>query len=317
VHFGRRRQVRLLEPVGKVPETLQEIGASAGEHNFGVYKVQGRIVGKEQKIGHKTSKGARFFETSHGLSKSKHVTSKANFKRLQGNWMQHDAKRLPYSKGSSAGLSSLAKIDLFKDLPASQLQALEKTSKARDFKAGHVFFQPGETGNVLFILEKGSVQTFRPSGRKKLIIVELDSHGVFGEMGCIGEGLYYCVAQTTGASRIRTISRSDLDVLLEKFPSVARRFLDLVKQRFFHILTDLEATSSRSLIPRIAKLLLEKAEGDCIRNMTHRQIAEQLRVYRESVTEALGELRKAGIIAIERKQIQIIHRARLERATRE
>ena len=37
----------------------------------------------------------------------------------------------------------------------------------------------------------------------------------------------------------------------------------------------------------------------------------------ESATATLGELRRAGIIAVERKQIRIIERARLERAARE
>ena len=42
-----------------------------------------------------------------------------------------------------------------------------------------------------------------------------------------------------------------------------------------------------------------------------------LRVYRESVTAALGELRKAGIIAVDRKRIRVLNRIRLERASRE
>jgi CRP/FNR family transcriptional regulator, cyclic AMP receptor protein len=213
--------------------------------------------------------------------------------------------------------ASLSSVDLFKDLPASSLRALEKNSEIRDFKVGHVFFKPGESGEVLFLLEKGAVQTFRTSGAKKLIIVELKPPAVFGEMGCVGQCMYHCTAQTTEVSRIRIISRADLEALLEKHPSVTRRLLDLVSQRFLHVLMDLEATSFRSLIPRLASLLLQKAKGNCIRNMTHKEIAERLRVYRESVTEALGELRKAGIIAIERKQIRIIHRDRLERAARE
>ena len=210
--------------------------------------------------------------------------------------------------------TSLSAVDLFKDLPDSCLRAIERTSKIQEFRAGHVFFQPGETGNVLFLLERGSVQTFRTSGTKKLIIVELKPPAVFGEMGCVGQCVYHCTAQTMEPSRIRTVSRTDLDGLLQRHPSVARRLLDLVSQRFVHVLMDLEVTSFRNLIPRIARLLLEKADGAYIHNMTHRQIAEHLRVHRESATEALGELRKAGIIAIERKQIQIIHRGRLERA---
>jgi DNA-binding transcriptional regulator LsrR (DeoR family) len=54
-----------------------------------------------------------------------------------------------------------------------------------------------------------------------------------------------------------------------------------------------------------------------VSDLTHKEIAERLRVYRESATSALGELRKAGIIAIERKRIRIVDRARLERASRE
>ena len=84
-----------------------------------------------------------------------------------------------------------------------------------------------------------------------------------------------------------------------------------------HVLLDLDATSSLQLIPRLAKLLLAKAQGHCVHNMTHKEIGDHLHVYRESATTALGELRKAGIIAIERKRIRIIDWARLERAARE
>jgi CRP/FNR family transcriptional regulator, anaerobic regulatory protein len=212
---------------------------------------------------------------------------------------------------------SLSAVALFRDVPAPALHALEKVSEVRDFKAGHIFFNPGESSHLLFVLEKGAVQTFRTLGTKKLVIVELKPPAIFGEMGCIGECLYHCTAQAIQPSRIRTISRDDLDVLLKRFPSVTRYLLDLVSQRFFHVLMDLEATSFRGLIARIASLLLQRADGDRVQNMTHKHIAENLHVYRESATEALGELRKAGIIAVERKQIRIIHRGRLERASRE
>ena len=77
----------------------------------------------------------------------------------------------------------------------------------------------------------------------------------------------------------------------------------MVSQWFFHVLMDLEGISFRGLIARIANLLLERAVGDCVQNMTHKDIADHLHVYRESATEASGELRKAGIIAVERKEI--------------
>jgi CRP-like cAMP-binding protein len=129
--------------------------------------------------------------------------------------------------------------------------------------------------------------------------------------------LYHCFAQATEASRVRSISRAQLEPLLHRYPSITRRLLDLVSERFVHVLMDLEDTSFRHLISRMARLLLENANEDCVQGITHREIAEHLRVHRESATATLGELRRAGIIAVERKQIRIIERARLERAARE
>ncbi len=213
--------------------------------------------------------------------------------------------------------ASLSVVELFKGLPDSHLRALDERSKVENFRAGHIFFRTGESGQGLFVLEKGAVQTFRTFGPKKLIVADLTPPSVFGEMGCVGQCTYHCAAKTTQPSRIRTISRADLDALLDQYPIITRRLLDLVSERFFHVLMDLEATSFRQLIPRLANLLLERMEGDRIRNVTHRELAEHLHVYRESATAALGELRKAGIVEVERKQIRILDRARLERAARE
>lgn len=81
---------------------------------------------------------------------------------------------------------------------------------------------------------------------------------------------------------------------------------------------DLPAACVQALekVPRMARLLLERAEEDCIHDMTHKELAQHLGVHRESATAAIGELRKAGIIAVERKRIRIVQRARLERGAR-
>jgi Crp-like helix-turn-helix domain len=120
-----------------------------------------------------------------------------------------------------------------------------------------------------------------------------------------------------GTSQVRIVSRPDVEELLAGYPVAIRHLLDLVSERFVSVLMDLDATSFRQLIPRLAGLLLRRADGNVVRNVTHKELAQHLHVYRESATAALGELKKAGIIKIEQKQIQILHRWRLERAARE
>jgi CRP/FNR family transcriptional regulator, cyclic AMP receptor protein len=219
--------------------------------------------------------------------------------------------------GRTRRTSSFADLHLFKCLPLSVIRKLENVTEVQEVPAGHIFFNPGDPGHALFVLEKGAVQTFRGLGTKKLVIANLKSPQVFGEMGCIGSCQYHCTARSLQPSRVRIIQRPELDVMLKSFPDFARRLLDLVAQRFFNVLMDLEATVFRSLVARTARFLIERADGDRIQNITHKEIAEHLHVYRESATEVLGELRRAGIIAIARRKIRVLHRGRLERAARE
>ena len=83
------------------------------------------------------------------------------------------------------------------------------------------------------------------------------------------------------------------------------------------VLLNLESTSFRQLMPRIASLLLERAQDDSVDDLTHQEMAQYLRVCCESVTAALGQLRNPGIIGLGRKRIRILNRHRLERASRE
>ena len=220
-------------------------------------------------------------------------------------------------KSKKAARRAIASVELFRDLPIKAIEKLVQGTGAESLRAGHIFFKTGDSGKSLYVLEKGHVRTFRNVGERKLIIADLEAPAVFGEMGCVGKRMYHCVAEATKPSVVRAIPSAEVDALAKEFPSVTQKLLDLVSLRFVSTLLELEASSFRHLIPRLAKLLLEKAEGDCVKDFTHAEIAERLRVYRESTTSAIGELRKAGIIAVERKRIRILDRPRLERAARE
>ena len=194
-------------------------------------------------------------------------------------------------------VSCLSEIDLFRQLPDSCIEALEKDSNVLNCDAGHLFFQPDQIGRMLFVLEKGSVRTFRTYGERSLTIAVLQPPAIFGVIGCFGQGKYISSAEALEASRVRMIPRDSVQALLECSPHVTHKLVDL--------------------IPRLATLLLEKAENGEVVGMTHKDLADHLGLHRESVTATLGELRNAGIISIKRKTIRILHRERLERAAQE
>lgn len=208
-------------------------------------------------------------------------------------------------------------MDLFKDVAESCLQVLLRNSRVLKVGVGHLFFGAGQTGGEMFFLEKGSVQMFRACGDKKIAIATLRAPAVFGEMGCFGHGIHYFSAESMAESQVRLVPANTFRTLMECSPNLAHEMIGLISDRFDRFLREFEAQALKGTIPRVAALLLKKREQDVVRGLTHKNLATDLGIHRESVTAALGELQKAGIIAIARKKIRILQQVRLERASHE
>jgi CRP/FNR family transcriptional regulator, cyclic AMP receptor protein len=212
----------------------------------------------------------------------------------------------------------LSMMELFRDLSPAEMREIDRATRMQTCIAGRVFYSPNDTGEVLFLLKKGAVQIYRmsPEGRK-LVIAHLPQYSFFGEMSCIGQGMYDTFAEATEESLICTMSRHDVERLVLSKPKIALRILEAVGKRVVEAERQLEEIAFKGLIPRLASLLLREVEDNVITGLSHQDIAERLGVYRETVTSALNELKTAGLIEIGRKRIAIANRPRLERAANE
>jgi CRP/FNR family transcriptional regulator, cyclic AMP receptor protein len=241
-------------------------------------------------------------------------------KRLMGNRAVATPAETEYLEESALRrkIGYLSMMELFRDLSPAEMQEIDRATRMQTCTTGRVFYTPGETGEVLFLLKKGAVQIYRmsPEGRK-LVIAQLPQYSFFGEMSCIGQGMYDTFAEATEESLICTMSRRDVERLLLSKPRVALRILEAVGKRVVDAERQLEELAFKGLIPRIASFLLREADGDEVLGLSHQDIAERLGVYRETATSALNELKSAGLIEIGRKRIAITNRQRLERAASE
>lgn len=218
----------------------------------------------------------------------------------------------------SSKIGYLSAMDLLRDLSPAEMDEVERATTMQTCRTGRVFYTPGETGEVLFILKKGSVQLYRMSAEgRKLVITRLEPICFFGEMSCIGQGMYNTFAEATEDSVLCTMSRHDVERLLLGKPKVAVRILEAIGQRLVSAEQQLEEMAFKGLISRLAALLIRSADAEEVKGLSHQDIADQLGVYRETVTNALIELKNAGLIEVGRKRITIIDRKRLTRAAGE
>jgi CRP/FNR family cyclic AMP-dependent transcriptional regulator len=210
--------------------------------------------------------------------------------------------------------NTTAAPDLFQGFDAEEMREVERVTTTRTFKRGDVIYMPGETGEALFLLRSGAVQIYRmsPEGRK-LVIAQLLPFSFFGEMSCIGQGMYDTFAEVVEDSTIVTMNCAVLNRLLSTKPEVARRILEAFGRRVLDAERQLEETVFKGIPARVAALLIRESKGEAVDGLTHQDIAERLGVYRETATNALNELKTAGLIEIGRKHIRLLDRTRLER----
>ena len=65
---------------------------------------------------------------------------------------------------ASLKLTYLKGTELFRDFTPAQLEPFHHTIRMESCRAGHVFYQPGETGEVMFLLKEGGAQLYRLCG---------------------------------------------------------------------------------------------------------------------------------------------------------
>lgn len=206
----------------------------------------------------------------------------------------------------------ISAMELFEDIEHEEIEKISRCLMMRTCGAGTVFYNPGESGEVMFILKKGTVQIYRlsPEG-KKLVIARLKPFSFFGEMSVLGQGMYESFAEAETDCVLCAMSRADVERHIFTRPPLMIRLLKAVGTRMLDVEQMLEDVAFKGLTPRIAALLLREAENDVVRGVSHQEIADRLGVYRESATLALNVMKMDGLIETGRRQIKILDRKRL------
>jgi CRP/FNR family cyclic AMP-dependent transcriptional regulator len=227
------------------------------------------------------------------------------------------SRRGPTAETTGLKLTYLKGTELFRDFTPEQLEPFHHTIQMATCQAGHVFYRPGETGEVMFLLKEGAAQLYRlsPDGRK-FVFAEIPASSIFGEMACIGQAMYECFAEATADSVICTLSRSDVQRLILAYPQFALRLIETIGNRMVQAERQLEALAFKTVVPRLADLLHRESEGGLLEGLSHQDIGERLGVHRETATNALNELKAAGLIELGRRRIRVIDADGLARTAR-
>jgi CRP/FNR family transcriptional regulator, cyclic AMP receptor protein len=208
----------------------------------------------------------------------------------------------------------LSAMRIFRDLSPDDMKMIVESTVMTTAKKGKIIYTPGETGEVLFLLKKGSVHLYRLSAEgRKLIVQTVGTMTFFGEMAIVGQNMNDLFAEAAEECLLCVMGRPDIERLILSKPQVALRMLEEIGQRMHDAQQRLGDSAFKGIPARVASLLLKLSNEGAqpIKGTTHQYMADMIGVYRETVTNALDSLRDQGIIDVRRKEIVVLEAEKL------
>jgi len=205
-------------------------------------------------------------------------------------------------------------------MPTDQLEVLFKGVMLRECTPGTVFFTPDDPGERLFALKEGHVELYRltPDG-KRLVTRHIGPGTVFGEMGLLGQSMQGCFAEASESSLVCVATRDDVLRVIRERTDVVLRLLEALGNRIRLLEEQLEQAAFSPVRVRLASFLLANADPatGVFAGHTQADIGDSIGAMRQTVSEALSEMQREGLIQVDHRSIRIINREALEAGAQE
>lgn len=229
-------------------------------------------------------------------------------------WSPRQREPYPLTVGPDDPFNCLNEVDLFADLTAEEMRAMDMMAPARMFRRGELVYSQSQPVTALFILKSGRIRVFRVAADgKALTMAILEPGAVFGEMLLVGQRMYDNYAEAIEDAAICQLGIEDVERYLLSDPRIAIRISRLLGEQVARLEERLTDLALRPLSARVASTLISLAaaapgsrfgQGRAIR-LTHEQIAGLLGATREATSKTLADFAAQGIIRQGRGRITI------------
>lgn len=184
---------------------------------------------------------------------------------------------------------------------------------------GTLIYTPDQAADDIFVLLSGTVSLhLRSSEGRSLTLRMIEAGQLFGHVGAGDETHYDTFAEATSAVQYVRIPRDELASMLASAPELGIALIEDMAQHRAVISRRLDEVAFKSVPARLASLLLDLARrhggphAASVPRHSHRQLAEMINAYRETVTKVINQFRDARLLEIDRSSITLVNVRRLE-----
>lgn len=197
-------------------------------------------------------------------------------------------------------------------LTAADLAALSEAGRYIEKYPGTHLFKEGGDAEAAFVVRRGQVELYRTRAAGRVVVARIGEGAVIGDIAMFQGRPYISSARAVTPVQAFRMERSRLLPLLARHPVLAMRWLVAG-------LNQLEATQRRvirllhrTVKEQVAELLLDESDHFGEIHLSQASLANLLGASRQSVNQALSELRAQGAIETGYRRVRIIDRTILE-----
>lgn len=213
-------------------------------------------------------------------------------------------------------IAQLQTVPILRGLDVASLAQLAQSARWRTYAPGAVIFLEGDSATALYYIQTGWVKVVKssPDGREQILHF-LGPGEVFHGMGVFVNRPAPATAIALEETELWLLSRTAINQCLVENPAMAVQIIAAMADRIQQLVTLVTDLSLRSVTERLARHLLDEAADDTLarrRWATQAELAARLGTVPDVLNRALHALSEAGLIQVQRQQIQILDRQGLE-----
>jgi CRP/FNR family transcriptional regulator, cyclic AMP receptor protein len=202
--------------------------------------------------------------------------------------------------------STLERSSLFMGAPENAIKMALEAVTMRTFAQGAEIFHEDDPGEAVYLITEGRVKVSRANleGRERIFTI-LTSPEVLGEMAVVSSSPRSATARCLDRVTALVIYREDLKSILDRHPSVLWNLTKSLAKRLGDMNREVEILSSASTTACVAYALQalylrggfkSGKDGLPMLEFTHQDLANRTGNSRETITRALRDFEKDGII---------------------
>jgi CRP/FNR family transcriptional regulator, dissimilatory nitrate respiration regulator len=204
-------------------------------------------------------------------------------------------------------------------LSTETLAQMVRSAVWREYPPGTVIFLEGDAAPALYYVDTGWVKVVKmsPEGREQVLHF-FGPGEIFGGMGVFVDRPAPATAIALEQTGLWLLQRDAVRRMLAANPAMAVQVIEFMADRLTELVTLVAELSLHTVTERLARLLLEEAEGDVVyrrRWATQAEMAARLGAVPDVLNRALRTLVEEELIELGRQQIRILDRPGLAAKT--